>query len=90
MRDAAMDVEEAMHVFMQHVDSSDLGKLVRAMNFFTKLSKDQHAFRLVVLRRHKMNQHDFMSLNGNYSIRKFRELTTSRLGQMRFLTVRAT
>ena len=31
MRDAAMDVEEAMHVFMQHVDSSDVGKLVRAM-----------------------------------------------------------
>ena len=38
MRDAAMDVEEAKHFFMQHVDSSDLGKLVRAMNFFTKLS----------------------------------------------------
>ena len=28
--DAAIDVEAAKHVFMEHVDSSDVGKLVRA------------------------------------------------------------
>ena len=33
MRDAAMDVEGARHLFMQHVDSSDLDMLVRAINF---------------------------------------------------------
>ena len=36
--EAAMDVEEAMHLFMQHVDSSEVGKLVRAMRLF-KITK---------------------------------------------------
>ena len=35
MRDAAMDVEGARHLFMQHVDSSAVGKLVRENNRFT-------------------------------------------------------
>ena len=60
------DISERIQPFLKGVDFA---------------SPVQHAFRLVVLRRHTMKQHDFMSLNGNYSLRKFRELTTSRLGQ---------
>ena len=35
MRDVTMNVEEARHLFIHHVDSSSVGKLVRENNRFT-------------------------------------------------------